>query len=328
MKWDFQLPHPSIRFALTDWWGIRDIPTFVLGTMQVLGDPTHPGQVSQGNLNPASGINCAKLGRVTKGFPGSYGPGGGNLPIIATQGRWIQLANGGGPVAARNFMDNCAFSGGAQIRYHKVNTLGLSADYFEPFTGVVIRVESSWTHNALLNDTDSLDLTANNDIMQYVVGFDRPHFIKFLNPDRTFFSSFQVFETYYPGAHSSNGGKDGLITGTNNFTFTAFTQTHYYRDQIIPLIFAAFGSEGTDATIGGNLEWLINDHWSAVIGADAFLGKSHQHNLVVDSAFQVGHTAPQNVPYTESFFGPAHMGAGGAQRNKDDEFWTRIRYRF
>ena len=111
----------------------------------------------------------------------------------------------------------------------------MSADYFEPFTGVVIRVESSWTHNALLNDTDSLDWTTNNDIMQYVIGFDRPHFIKFLNPDRTFFSSFQVFETYYPGAHSSNGGKDGLVTGTNNFTFTAFTQTHYYRDQIIPL---------------------------------------------------------------------------------------------
>ena len=55
-----------------------------------------------------------------------------------------------------------------------------------------------------------------------------------------------MFETYYPGAHSSNGGKDGLVTGSNDFTFTAFTQTHYYRDQIIPLIFAAFGTEGTD----------------------------------------------------------------------------------
>ena len=139
---------------------------------------------------------------------------------------------------------------------------------------MVIRVESSWTHNALLNDTNSLDWTTNNDILQYVVGFDRPHFIKFLNPDRTFFTSFQVFETYYPGAHSEDNGKTGLVTGTNDFTFTAFTQTHYYRDQIIPLIFAAYGTEGTDATIGGNNEWLINDHWSAVIGFDAFLGKT------------------------------------------------------
>jgi Protein of unknown function (DUF1302) len=330
MKWDFQLPHPSIRFALTDWWGIGQTPVFVNSDIHVVQDGT--GHIIQGSLFPQSGVNCAKLASISAGYPGAFGPGGGNLPIIATTPNNIHLSkfaaahypNGG----ARTFLNNCTFGGGAQIRYHKQNTLGLSADYFEPFTGVVIRVESSWTHNALLNDTDSLDWSTNNDIMQYVVGFDRPHFIKFLNPDRTFFTSFQVFETYYPGAHSSNGGKDGLVTGTNDFTFTAFTQTHYYRDQIIPLVFAAFGTEGTDATIGGNTEWLINDHWSAVIGADAFLGKSHQHNIGQNAVFQLGHTTQADAPYSESIFGPAHMGAGGAQRNKDDEFWTRIRYRF
>jgi hypothetical protein len=325
MKWDFQLPHPSIRFALTDWWGVGQTPVFTNSSIQVLGDPAHPGQILPGSNFSKSGVNCAKLATISAGYPGFYGPGGGNLPIIATTPNNIHLARG---VSGQTFLNNCAFGGGAQIRYHKDNTLGLSADYFESYTGVVIRVESSWTHNALLNDTDSLDWTTNNDIMQYVIGFDRPHFIKFLNPDRTFFSSFQVFETYYPGAHSSNGGKDGLVTGTNDFTFTAFTQTHYYRDQIIPLIFAAFGTEGTDATIGGNTEWLINDHWSASLGADAFLGKSHQHNIGPNAAFQSASQPQQEAPYSESIFGPAHMGAGGAQRNKDDEFWTRIRFRF
>ena len=119
-----------------------------------------------------------------------------------------------------------------------------------------------------------------------------------------------------------------MVTGVNDFTFTAFTQTHYYRNQIIPLIFATFGTEGTDSTIGGNTEWLITDHWSATIGFDAFLGKSHQHNVGANSVFQVGHTAPQDAAYSETIFGPAHMQAGGAQRNKDDEFWARIRYRF
>jgi hypothetical protein len=325
MKWDFQLPHPSIRFALTDWWGVGQTPVFVNSSLQVLGDPKHPGQILQGSNFPQSGVNCAKLATIGKGYPGFYGPGGGNLAIIATTPNNIHLAKG---ASARTFLNDCTFGGGAQIRYHKDNTLGLSADYFESYTGVVVRVESSWTHNALLNDTDSLDWSTNNDIMQYVVGFDRPHFIKFLNPDRTFFSSFQVFETYYPGAHSSNGGKDGLVTGVNDFTFTAFTQTHYYRDQIIPLIFAAFGTEGTDATIGGNTEWLINDHWSAVLGFDAFVGKSHQHNIGQNAVFQAGKTTEADAPYSESVFGPAHMGAGGAQRNKDDEFWTRIRFRF
>jgi hypothetical protein len=61
-----------------------------------------------------------------------------------------------------------------------------------------------------------------------------------------------------------------------------------------------------------------------VLGFDAFLGKSHQHNLGPDAVFNEGNKSV----YSESVFGPAHMQAGGAQRNKDDEFWTRIRYRF
>jgi hypothetical protein len=324
-KWDFQLPHPSIRFALTDWYAIAQTPVFALDTLQVLRNPGIPGQISSGSNFPQSGINCSKIAQVTKGFSGNYGAGGGNLPIIATQGRWILLKKGVNP---STFLNDCTFGGGAEIRYHKDNTLGLSADYFEPWSGVVIRVESSWTHNALLNDTNSLDWTTNNDILQYVVGFDRPHFIKFLNPDRTFFTSFQVFETYYPGAHSEDNGKTGLVTGTNNFTFTAFTQTHYYRDQIIPLIFAAYGTEGTDATIGGNNEWLINDHWSAVIGFDAFLGKTTLQNLGPNAAFQAGHTTAADAPFSPDVFGPARSQAGGGQKNLDDEFWTRIRYRF
>ncbi len=323
MKWDFQLPHPAIRFALTDYWAIGQTPVFDVNNLMVVGNGT--GGIINGSLFPQSGINCAAIAHISKGFPGSYGPVFSNLPIIATQARWITLKNGINPYT---FMNNCAFGGGAEINYHKDNTLGLSADYFEPYTGVVIRVESSWTHNALLNDTNSLNWMTNNDILQYVIGFDRPHFIKFLNPDRTFFSSFQVYETYYPGAHSETGGRTGLVTGTNDFTFTAFTQTHYYRDQIIPLVFAAFGTEGTDATIGGNTEWLISDHWSATVGVDAFLGKTMYQNLGMNAVFQKGFTTPNNAPFSPDVFGPARSGAGGGQKNLADEFWTRLRYRF
>ena len=35
---------------------------------------------------------------------------------------------------------------------------GLSLDWFEPYTGFVVRWESSWTTNALLNDTAKIDL--------------------------------------------------------------------------------------------------------------------------------------------------------------------------
>ena len=181
-KWDFQLPHPSIRFALTDRWGIAQTPVFVESQLQVLGDPAHPGAISKGSNFAASGVNCSKLATISSGFPGFFGPGGGNTAIIATNARSSTSCRKAS--IPRTFLNDCTFGAGTEIRYHKDNTLGLSADYFEPFTGVIIRVESSWTHNALLNDTDSLDWTTNNDILQYVVGIDRPHFIRFPQPGR------------------------------------------------------------------------------------------------------------------------------------------------
>jgi len=308
-KWDWEIPQ-GVRFALTDYWGNRDTPAFVNTHLNILPLPFCTG--------PLGGA----------GVPVTLGPGGFSLPMTVVRPNQIHLKPG---VRPDIYIDKCTLGGEIQIKYKKVNTLGLSADYFEPKTGLVFRVESSWTHNAAVNDTDSLTLVSHNDILAYVFGMDLPHFIHFLNPDRTFFSSFQVFETYYPGAHSTDGGKRGIITGVNDFTLTAFTQTHYYRDQIIPLIFAAFGTEGTDATIGGDVEWLLTDHWSARLGIDAFLGKQHQHDVGTFTQFNTGSgaTIPGVAnPFTESAFGAGHMQAGGAERNVMDEFWTRIRYRF
>ncbi len=303
-KIDWEVPDPQIRFSLTDYLGNRDTPTFALTKL---------------NYAPALNPACANMATVSGGVPVTLGPGAGGLPIVVVPSNHVHLK---GSVRPDTFIDDCTFGAEAQIVYHKVNTLGLSADYYENTSGLVFRVESSWTHNARLNNTNSLDWTSNNDILAYVIGADLQHFIKFLNPERTFFTSFQVFETYYPGASSAQGGKRGIVTGVNDFIFTGFTQTHYYRDQIIPTTFFAFGSEGTDATIGGDVEYLLSDHWSARLGADAFLGKENKHDVGPFTAFQGGH------PFSETVFGYAHEQAGGAQRNKDDEFWVRVRYRF
>ena len=306
-KWDWEIPQ-GVRFALTDYWGIRDTPAFV-----------------NTRLNTTSAFNpkCPGFATIT-GTGTSLSPAG--VPVTVLRPEQIHLHPG---IRPDYFLDNCTFGSEIQIYYKRVNVLGLSADYFEPTTGLVFRVESSWTHNALLTDTNSLNLSSKGDILAYVFGIDLPHFIHFLNPDRTFFTSFQVFETYYPNADSNDNGKRGIITGSNNFILTLFTQTHYYRDQIIPLIFGAFGIEGTDATVGGNVEWLISDHWSAQLGIDAFLGKYVAHDLATFATFcQITPSCAPGAPFSETGFGAGREQAGGAERNVMDEFWTRIRYRF
>ena len=77
----------------------------------------------------------------------------------------------------------------------------------------------------------------------------------------------------------------------------------------------------SDATIGGDVEWLITDHWSARLGFDAFVGRRNRHDVGPFAGF-IG------TALSESVFGFAHEQAGGQQRDKDDEFWSRLRYRF
>jgi len=326
MKWDFSASASGDPLRADRLVGIGQTPVFRRDSASGAGRSDSSRAISSGSNFAASGVNCSKLATISSGFPGFYGPGGGGTAIIATNARSIHLAKGVNP---HTFLNDCTFGAGTEIRYQQRQYAGTVRGLFSsPFTGVIVRVESSWTHNALLNDTDSLDWTTNNDILQYVVGIDRPHFIRFLNPDDSFFTSFQVFETYYPGAHSSNGGKDGLVTWRERLCF------HRRSPRRTTIVTRSSRSSSRRSAPRhrldgrGNTEWLITDHWSAAIGFDAFLGKSHQHNIGSNAAFQAGHTAPQDAAYSETIFGPSHMQAGGAQRNKDDEFWTRIRYRF
>src|SRR5271167_185300 len=104
MKWDFQLPHPSIRFALTDWYGVAQGPVFVNSTITLLRNPNAPGQLSTGSIIPQSGKNCSKMAQISSGYSGNFGPGLGSLPILATNARSIHLAKG---VSGEEFLNDC-----------------------------------------------------------------------------------------------------------------------------------------------------------------------------------------------------------------------------
>jgi len=222
---------------------------------------------------------------------------------------------------AAPYLNRCGFGGSLSARYRKSNTLGLSLDWFEPATGFVIRTEISWTANALVTDTTKPDLFADANVYRWVLGIDRPTLIRFLNPTRSFFLSFQGFGTHIPDVHA---GRYGNPNGANdNFIFTFFVQNQFMRDQLVYLLFGAFGTTGVDGTTGGNVEYLITNNWSVQLGITAFLGSRREHDLSTFAVF-----TGDGRPFSESGFGIGHMQAGGSERNQMDEFWGRIRYRF
>jgi hypothetical protein len=325
-KLDWENETPQIRFALTDYIAEGD-PVFRITTPNVITQGLDPfNDFAQAPLATALPQTYACLkNRGVNEIPWALG----EIMLVRSPNQALGACVPKGYGAAR-FMETFGADGNYQVVFHKANTLGLSFDYFEPESGLVIRTESSWIHNNLINDTTSYDNTANNDILQWVVGADSQFFMRSLNPDRTFFGSMQVFAHYDPGA--SSYGRTGATDRLSSYIFTAFVQTHYYRDQVIPLIFAAEDTKGTDAEIGGNVEWLLNDHWSAQGGFTAFVGKANKYDLTWDSAVHPGCFSnplckPNDYKYTEQFYGAAEQPLG-AYRNVYDEIWTRLRYRF
>jgi hypothetical protein len=119
------------------------------------------------------------------------------------------IARGTGPNAARAqlaidqnnaelfYRAGSLLGGQTHIDYKQAHTTGMAIDYFEPNSGMVFRIESSITLDELVNNTRKATWVDESDVMRWSIGIDRPTFIPWLNKDRTFFLSMQLFDTWY-----------------------------------------------------------------------------------------------------------------------------------
>jgi len=220
--------------------------------------------------------------------------------------------------------------------YDRAHTLGLAVDYFEPWSGIVFRIESSWTFDELVTNTRSHDWTSNSDVMRFSIGLDRPTFIPILNKDRTFFLSLQIFDTWY---WDHEGDKNtGYYTDEHNFITTFFFLANYNRDTIKP-VGAYVWEEAANAHVAiFNVEWLIDNHWSIKGGVNIIWegDENMTHDTGVFTSFITpgsdhasrggGAAAGSSYPYVTSVLGPARQGLG-ALRNYD-EFFFELKYQF
>jgi hypothetical protein len=318
----------NFRIQLTDWFAFQDTPAFGFPRMHFAEFPL----IGPFALQPMA---CRQDVNGNSIFPEPGDEGGFDtttitgLPVrVRVDPRRIRMSQAAAVADLKKleqrraaYIARCGFTGELIADYRKVNTLGLSLDWFEPRTGFVIRTEISWTANLLTSDLSKPDLFADTNVYHWVLGIDRPTLIRFLNPTRSFFLSFQAFGTHIPDAR---GGRFGIPLGANNnFIFTFFVQNQFMRDQLVYLLFGAYGTTGNDATLGGNAEYLITNNWSVQLGITAFLGERKEHSLGPFGGF-----TGDGRPVSETGFGIGHMQAGGSERNQMNEFWGRIRYRF
>ncbi len=218
--------------------------------------------------------------------------------------------------------------------YERSHTLGLAVDYFEPWSGIVFRIESSWTFDELVTNTRKFNWLDNSDVMRFSIGLDRPTFIPFLNKDRTFFLSMQIFDTWY---WDHDGDKNtGYFTDEHNFITTFFFLANYMRDTIKPIGAYVWEEAANSHVLIFNVEWLIDNHWSIRGGLNMIW--EGDENMTHDTGpftsfitpgvdgFTRGFGGGSSYPYVTSVLGPAREGLGSL-RNYDEVFFE-LKYQF
>jgi len=323
----------KVRLAGTAYWGFQDIEV-AKGQNTVIS----AGLITNGNAL-ANDTLWADLA-ASIGLPAIVDSPGNILRLAASQGATPAIQK-----AAQDALDNDnnefffaspdvvpGLFGGNVAYDHKRNlTLGLAVDYFEDFTGIVFRIESSYTLDELVQNTRKRDFTDETDVLRFSIGMDRPTFIKFLNPNRTFFLSAQIFQTWW--IDHDGDRSTGMLNPEREWIYTFFAQGQYLRDRLTPQAFIVWEQKSNGWIGGFQVQYLFNNNWSAVFGGNfTWQGQRNKtHDVLNFTAFtldagQLNGNGLSRGYVQESVFGPARRGA--AVFNDNSEFFFRVRYQF
>lgn len=328
----------KVRFAITNHWGHWDNPAVHWRSITLAGSV---GGVSTGIgttndmlwVDRAAGVGIASF----VGTPEEVV----SRALNASGGTYSATVAAAAATAHENPNDFYAtFSGfltpGGQVEflYDKVNTLGVALDYFDDYTGIVFRLESSWSNDVPVTNTNDLDWYDTSDFTQFSLGMDRPTFIKWLNPLRTFFISSQIFHTYWMDHDGDN--QNGFMMDRHNWIITFFIQGNYLRDRLTPQAFIVWEEHSGAWVSGFQAQYLLTQNWSIVGGIHAIWGSAteNRHAIGPFTGFTLnraggtidGQASAGGHRNPESVNGLAQEGI--ASLGERDEVFLRIRYSF
>jgi hypothetical protein len=168
------------------------------------------------------------------------------------------------------------------IEFPRLLMLGGSADWYWERARTSFRVETSYTMDEEFADTSKPDLYSKSDVFRGVIGFDRPTFIPFLNKDRAFLISAQVFyqhlmdyEDYSvnslgiplpPVPGEDHFGRIGFQDWEDNVLLTLLIQGNYMNDRLTPQIITAYDTRAGAGAIAPSVEFKPDNNWVFKLG--------------------------------------------------------------
>jgi hypothetical protein len=223
------------------------------------------------------------------------------------------------------------------IGFAEVDMLGGSLDFYVDPLKTVFRIEAAITDGEEFANTLRPELYSESNVARWVLGVDRNTFIPFLNKNRAFLISGQLFGEHILDHEQDNGplGKRGIPNWENNYTATLLIKGWYKSDTISPQIIVAHDFKAGTTTLAPSVDWLVNDKWRVIAGFNIKVGDGAH-------AFDDCRTCNPFPPFTAGpgQAQPGSLGLGGLEplgrfragplgnAIEEDEFQLTVRYRF
>lgn len=218
------------------------------------------------------------------------------------------------------------------IGFPRITLIGGSADFYIEKIKSAFRIETAWTTGEEFANTIEPDLFSESDVLRYVIGWDRPTFIPFLNKHRAWLISAQLFGQHLLDHALQNGpgGQVGIPDYKDNWIVTLLLQGFYQNDQLNPQLLSAYDVRSQALAVQPSLDWLINNSWRLQIGANIKFGNTEEFddNRSAAPFPQIGGPAGS----TGMFRGVEPLGRfrGGpiGVGHNEDEIFATLRFRF
>ena len=207
-------------------------------------------------------------------------------------------------------------SGELVVEYDKRNVLGFAFDFDESVTKSNWGVEATWINRQIFLDNDEFDGTSESGTVNMTISADRPTFINFLNPGRTFFFNAQLFVQYIDDYHD-NFYANGPVNVLG--TLTAFTG--YHQDRLMIYNTLVYDVMSQSGAILPSVVYRFTESFSAILGANVFMGRQQ----MIDSS--INDIRPRvNRTGRNAYQDAVENGLSAVREH--DEVYLQIRYTF
>lgn len=193
------------------------------------------------------------------------------------------------PPESQFFPYNFAFD----VAFPRVDLIGGSADFYSEALKSAFRIELAYTTGEEFANTLDERLFSESDVVRWVIGMDRPTFIPWLNENRTFLISAQLFGQHLLDHEEASVNSLGIPTGTkvgmpdweDNYIFTLLVQGNYMNDRLTPEIITAWDVRARSGAVAPSLTWKPSNKWVLKAGFNIKFGegaRSYDDNLTAN----------------------------------------------